>query len=316
MGRRKNERLEFRFYELPGDSRALALLGDAWVGTYGQHDECLHFHNLFEIGYCHFGRGRLILGEESLPYEDAMFSVIPANYPHSTVSEGVDSWEFLFFDPREVVREMVPDNPKRQEELFFTATKGPHLLRIDEHPELASTVWHILEEARGKRRYYQDVIRSLLNVCLMELVRVQEGLTAAVSWEDRGDAALFQIAPALDYIAEHCQQSLRAGDLARQCGLSEPHFRRIFEDSMNMTPMDYLNLTRIRRACKLLSQKSSPMDLVAAECGFASVSAFTRNFKKFLGTTPYQWKLQRENRGLSLQDYNISVRKGWDSVER
>ncbi len=83
-----------------------------------------------------------------------------------------------------------------------------------------------------------------------------------------------------------------------------------------MPPMDYLNLTRIRRACKLLSQKSSPMDLVAAECGFASVSAFTRNFKKFLGTTPYQWKLQRESRGLSLQDYNISVRKGWSSVER
>ena len=67
MGRRKNEKLEFRFYELPGDSGALALLGDAWVGAYGQNDECLHFHNLFEIGYCHFGRGKLILGEEAPP---------------------------------------------------------------------------------------------------------------------------------------------------------------------------------------------------------------------------------------------------------
>lgn len=315
MGRRINEKPEFRFYELPGDCSVLALLGDAWVGAYGQHDERLHFHNLFEIGYCHFGRGKLILGGEELPYEDAMYSLIPANYPHSTVSEGVDSWEYLFFDPRELILEMFPDNPKKQEELFFTATRRPHLLRIDEHPELASTVWRILEESRERQRYHQDLIRSLLKVCLLELVRVQEGLTAMIPWADRSDPALFQIVPALNYIEAHSDQSLRAGDLARQCGLSEPHFRRIFEESMSMPPMDYLNLTRIRHACRLLSQKSSPMDLVAAECGFASVSAFTRNFKKFLGTTPYQWKLQRENRDPSLRDYNISARKGWDSVE-
>lgn len=315
MGRRKNKRLEFRFYELPLGSDVLALLGDPWVGVYGQNDPCSHFHNLFEIGYCHFGSGKLILGEEELPYEDAMLSLIPANYPHSTVSQGVDSWEFLFFDPQELIDELFPDNPQKRAEILVAVTRRAALLRIDEVPELAATVWRILEESREKRPYCQDVIRNLLKICLLEIVRVQTAQLAALPSDDRNDTVLLQITPALHYIDEHYARNLRAADLARECGLSEPHFRRIFEESMNMPPMDYLNLTRVRRACKLMSQKHDPMDIVAAECGFASVSAFTRNFKKFLGVTPYQWKLQRESRGLSLQDYNISVRKGWDSVE-
>lgn len=314
MGRRKNEKLEFRFYDLPPGSSAVALLGDAWVGPYGRNDPYLHFHNLFEIGYCHFGRGKLLLGERALPYEDAMFTAIPANYPHSTVSEGVASWEFLFFDPRELIDEMYPDNPQKQAKMYITATRRPLLLRIDEFPELAATVWRTLEEARDKRPYCQDVIRSLLKICLLELIRVHERDIASLPENERSDAALLQIAPALHCISEHFDRDLRAADLARECGLSEPHFRRVFEDSTDMTPMEYLNLIRIRGACRLMNRKQLSMDLVASQCGFSSVSAFTRNFKKFLGTTPYQWKLQ-QSRGLSLQSYSISTRKGWDSLK-
>ncbi len=79
MGRRKRDKVEFRFYEIPHGESALALLGEAWVGAYGRGEVCLHFHNLFEIGYCHYGHGILILGEDEKPYEDAMISAIPAN---------------------------------------------------------------------------------------------------------------------------------------------------------------------------------------------------------------------------------------------
>ena len=314
MGRRKNEKLECRFYELPGGSCVLPLLGEAWVGVYGQYDICQHFHNLFEIGYCHFGKGKLLLGEKSLPYEDAMISAIPANFPHSTVSDGVDSWEFLFFDPEELIREMVPGDLKKQEEMRYTINKRPNLLRIEEYPDLAATVWRIMEEMREKRPYHQSVVRNLLKVYLLELLRVQEGQSPEPTRTLFSDSEADRVVPAFRYIDEHYAENLRAADLARQCGLSAPHFRRIFEDYANMTPMDYLNLTRIRKACRLLRQKDSPMDLIAEECGFSSLSAFTRNFKKFLGTTPYQWKLRHEPLG-GVNDYNISARQGWQSLD-
>lgn len=130
MGRKKNDHLVFRFYELPEGESALTLLGESWVGVYGRSDTCLHFHNLFEIGYCHYGRGKLLLGQRELPYEDAMISAIPANYPHGTYSDSVDSWEFLFFDPDALCREMFPDDPNRRTETLYTIDYGVLMMGV------------------------------------------------------------------------------------------------------------------------------------------------------------------------------------------
>ncbi len=147
-------------------------------------------------------------------------------------------------------------------------------------------------------------------------MRMQEREIADADWTEHAETAIYQVLPALRYIDGHYDQNIRAADLARICGLSEPHFRLVFTDCINMPPMDYVNLIRVRRACSLLSRKNSPMELVAAECGFASVSAFSRNFKKFLDTTPYQWKLQEKKSGLQVDAYSISAHRGWDSANQ
>lgn len=314
MGRRKREKLEFRFYEVPQGECALALLGEAWVGVYGRTDICLHFHNLFEIGYCHYGRGRLRLSGRELGYEDAMVTAIPAHCPHMTVSEEVSSWEYLFFYPEELLREMYPDNPQKQSEKLQTVNRGARLLRIEEHPELGETVWRILEEARLHNPYRQELMRLLLKVYLLELIRVQEGVNPEFDQDEGAELPMDQILPALRFIDEHSDRNIRAADLARKCGLSEPHFRRTFSECVNMPPMDYLNLVRVRRACQLMTRRDISMELVAAECGFASVSAFSRNFKKFLNTTPYQWKLQEKTDSMHMAGYSISALRGWDSL--
>ncbi len=315
MGRRKQDRVEFRFYEIPHGDSALALLGDAWVGTYGRGEICLHFHNLFEIGYCHYGSGVLILGEKEYHYEDAMVSAIPANYLHTTVSEGVDSWEFLYVDPEEILLEMYPNNPRLRAEKIQIVSRNADLFRIDEYPELASTLWRLIEEMREKRPYYQEAARSLVKLYLLELIRIREKKSAEGGVEFVGSPhAMAQILPALRFMEEHYAQPLRAKELAGCCGLSEPHFRRVFQDEINMAPMDYLNLVRIQKACRLMSVKDYAMDFVASECGFSSVSTFTRNFRKFLDTTPYQWKLQENMYRGHLLGYDASLLRGWESA--
>ena len=108
MGRKKRDKIEFRFYELPQGESVLGLMGERWVGMYGHKDRAkeLHFHNLFELGYCRQGTGSLILGEKQNQYHANMVSMIPANYPHSTVSDEVSYWEYLFFDPAQLIHEL------------------------------------------------------------------------------------------------------------------------------------------------------------------------------------------------------------------
>ena len=100
-------------------------------------------------------------------------------------------------------------------------------------------------------------------------------------------------------------------ELAQECHMSETHFRRLFESCMNMSPVDYINLVRIQKACDLLKKTTDSMDIVAQKVGFTTTSTFNRNFKKFLNTSPYQWKINPENYETKLLNYNISARKGW-----
>ena len=104
---------------------------------------------------------------------------------------------------------------------------------------------------------------------------------------------------------------IRVEELAQECHMSETHFRRLFESCMNMFPVDYINLVRIQKACDLLKKTTDSMDIVAQKVGFTTTSTFNRNFKKFLNTSPYQWKINPENYETKLLNYNISARKGW-----
>ena len=314
MGRKKRDRVEFRFYELPHRESALALLGEAWVGTYGRGEICLHFHNLFEIGYCHYGHGILVFEGVEVPYEDAMVTAIPANYLHTTISEGIDSWEFLYIDPDEILLEMYPDNPKLREEKRQILNKRADVFRIDEYPDISSVVWRILEEMREKRPYYQEVVHNLVKIYLLELIRIQTDQMPDPNGIVGTGPAMAQIIPALHLMEDHYAEPLKAAKLAGCCGLSEPHFRRIFEEQINMAPMEYLNLVRIQKACRLMSKKNYSMDQIAAECGFLSVSTFERNFKKYLNTTPYHWKKEESTHQSHQLNYTISALKGWNSA--
>ena len=120
------------------------------------------------------------------------------------------------------------------------------------------------------------------------------------------------LAGALDYIAGHYAQEIKIGSLAEVCNMSESHFRRVFEEGMNMKPLDYVNLVRIQNACELLKKTDKSMEEVGAQCGFASISAFNRNFRKLLDISPYQWKKSEENYEGKLLNYKISAQKGWE----
>ena len=316
MGRKKREQLEFRFYEVPVGEAVLGLLGDRWTGTYGHADICKHFHNLFEIGYCYKGYGLLGLGEKETVYEDDTVSAIPANYPHITISEGIDTWAFLFLDPEELIREMYPDNPRRQGEALQTINKRADLFHAKEQPELTAAVRKILYELQMKKPYYKEMVRYLAKICLLELLRVQEERESETSWTaDYNMPSLAQVMPALKYVDKNYTGEIKIFELAKECRLSEPHFRRLFTESMSMTPTDYINLIRVQTGCKLLNKTDKDMETVAAECGFASISAFTRNFRKFLDTTPYQWKLDKDNYRSNLRRYRISAQKGKEALE-
>lgn len=89
---------------------------------------------------------------------------------------------------------------------------------------------------------------------------------------------------------EGFRDPLRIRDLAREAGVHPVHLARVFRRVEKRTPGDYQQRLQVRAACELLRDPEWPLAGIAAECGFADQSHFTRIFRRKTGTTPAQFR--------------------------
>jgi AraC-like DNA-binding protein len=94
----------------------------------------------------------------------------------------------------------------------------------------------------------------------------------------------------IDHIHENIDSPLRIADLAERAGLSvdqlDLRIRALFGVSMRQ----YLVRARIELACSSLRQSERPISRIALDCGYADQTAFTRQFRKSVGLTPWQYQ--------------------------
>ena len=82
------------------------------------------------------------------------------------------------------------------------------------------------------------------------------------------------------------EESLRLGDIAKEVGVSQYHFARMFRQTVGQSVRKYLTSLRVDRAVDLLSDSDVAISEIAYECGFASQSHMTTKVKELVGLTP------------------------------
>lgn len=316
---RKKGNVEFRYYEIPHGEPVLALYGDTWVRTYGydENDQPirdLHFHNLLEIGFCIYGDGEIVLEETAFPYQAGTLTVIPKNYPHTTnaANHQPNQWEYLFLDIDRLLAEFYPDNRRLSERLAYRISKCACCTTVQAHPTLALLVRQIFKEMEAHGEFYRESTYGLLRALTVEMARLNPELIEESDREERSRKSdILQITRALEYVGDHYDCEIKISDLAQLCHLSETHFRRVFVRCMGVHPIDYVNQVRIKNACELLKKTNDSITEISLKCGFCSSATFNRNFRKFMGITPNEWKKLPENYERRLSKNNISYYNGW-----
>jgi len=92
----------------------------------------------------------------------------------------------------------------------------------------------------------------------------------------------------LAYIEAHLAYPITLSDLAGEAALSEFHFARMFRQSMNMAPHQFVMQRRMALAQQLVCYSSRSLSDIAMACGFSSASHFSNRFKQVTGKTPTQ----------------------------
>lgn len=113
----------------------------------------------------------------------------------------------------------------------------------------------------------------------------------------------------MDYIDLHLDQPLELKTVADIANFSPYHFHRIFTFLIGETPVDYIQRLRVEKAAwKLREAEPQTITEIAYECGFGSVSLFSRTFKKYFGMTPSRFS--REDKPVYSQGGKLFSKNG------
>ena len=98
-----------------------------------------------------------------------------------------------------------------------------------------------------------------------------------------------KIKPALDLIESKWNEDISLSFLAKACNLSIPHFRHLFSELFQTSPINYRNSLRLVYAKDYLSGEGYTITEVAYKCGFDDVNYFSRFFKQHTGISPSKY---------------------------
>jgi AraC-like DNA-binding protein len=105
-------------------------------------------------------------------------------------------------------------------------------------------------------------------------------------WTERGSGFIGQEAPLRDYrvrnalrlLMDRLCEPLDLDDVAREVGLSRPHFYKLFRQQVGVTPNIYLNSLRMEHAIDRLTGSHDAVADIGLDLGFSSQASFSRFF--------------------------------------
>lgn len=88
----------------------------------------------------------------------------------------------------------------------------------------------------------------------------------------------FRIRKALRHLQAQVGEAIELDMVAREVGLSRPHFYKLFRAQVGLTPNLYLNALRMERAIDMLATSEEAVADIGFDLGFSSQASFSRFF--------------------------------------
>lgn len=100
----------------------------------------------------------------------------------------------------------------------------------------------------------------------------------------------FRVRKSMRLMSEKLGEELELDDVAREAGLSRPHFYKLFRKQTGITPNLFLNTLRMERAIDSLTSTEKSVTHIGFDLGFSSQASFTRFFTSNVGIAPSDYR--------------------------
>lgn len=131
-------------------------------------------------------------------------------------------------------------------------------------------------------RYNAGIIHGLLYAFCGVICRKAETLYGSLDHKELHPA----LQKAVDIIRREYREKITLSQLSRKCGLGPSRLSELFRNAFGMSPIQYVNDLRIKKADQLLSSSDMNISQISEYLGFCSVHYFSRFYKQCTGNPP------------------------------
>jgi AraC-like DNA-binding protein len=272
-----------------------------YIGIFQDHIDKSHwhYHQEFELSFITEGSGRRIVGDSVEEFHPGDLIFIGPRIPH-------------VWYPEETHRRQHSGRTLESVYMLFKNDILPAgLTSLPEFTHVRNAVKRSERGIRITGNTLNEVSRIMLQVPyldrmkrlmyfyeIMDLIGRSESfsfLASADYMKTKFETTNTRVTRIHEFLMKNYLNEIDLDEVADLVHMAPASVCRFFKSSTGMTVFEYLNKIKIDYSCKLLLNTDLNIVDVSYDCGFNNLSHFNKQFRKFIGKTPTQFRKLREN---------------------
>ena len=115
------------------------------------------------------------------------------------------------------------------------------------------------------------------------------------------------VTKAVGFIRDNYCNPIRVTDVAEFVCVNRSYLYVLFEQSLGMSPQNFMTACRITRAAELLQTTDIPIESIALSCGYNDALVFTKAFKKTKGISPSGYRKECKRGGRHNKEQLVQI---------
>ncbi len=273
-----------------------------YIGIFQDHIDKSHwhYHQEYELSFITEGSGRRIVGDSIEEFHPGDLIFIGPRIPH------------VWF-PEETHRQQHSGRTFESVYMLFNQDILPEAICV--LPEFRNIRKAALYSERGIRivgdtlnevssimlqlPYMNRIKRLMMFYEIMDLIGQSDSfsfLASADYIKTRFEPTNTRVTRIHEFLMKNYQGDIDLKEIAEVAHMAPASVCRFFKNSTGLTIFEYLNKIKINYACQLLLNTDKNILDISYDCGFNNLSHFNKQFRKFMGATPSQFRKLRDSR--------------------
>lgn len=252
-----------------------------------------HWHKELEFVLVLKGSVRYYIGEQCILLQEGNGAFINAGTLHSAEPETEPGQTIMFA----VV--FLPELIMSAQSLIFQNCVAPYVAHsgfpgeqllsdIPWQKEILSLLAEIKSLEDSPSPLFELKYHNLICLAWEKLIGHLPKLPASNSHGRFQDNARMKLM--LEYMHEHFSAEITMEDIAQAANISRSECFRCFRKMIRKTPIEYLTEYRLGHAAEMLATTDKSIAEICLDCGYNHQSYFGKQFKKFAGQTPMEFR--------------------------